>query len=152
MHKHDCFSELQIYGPSELLDSFQKHKLHFQKFIPYPAKDNLDYCEWAKEHWGTTSDNKKNPDPDAYSVMDCQIDTIIHSREPMKLCMRIWTSLTPPNVFLQNLIHKYPMVSIRNIWQKNDTEGIWIGYMENGSFIKKEITWQPSNVTNTAGY
>jgi hypothetical protein len=137
----DCFNELTIRGPSHILDIIQESKLLFSFFYPCPAEHQDS--TWCLDHWGTPAENKKNPDPDAYSVMDSSIDTIIRSRTINTLSLRIWTALSPPNKFLEYLIQAYAKDNlwIKNLWSVGDKEGVWVGVMEQGSVSVKSLNW-----------
>ena len=137
----DCFSELTIRGPSKVLDQFQEHKLLFSKFHPCPAENQT--TEWCLEHWGTPVENKKNPDPDAYGVMDCSIDTIIRGRTLDTLTLRIWTAKSPPNKFLAYLITKFADENlwIKNLWSVGAKEGVWVGYINKKLLTVKSLDW-----------
>ena len=134
----DCYSELTLRGPSDVLDTFQNVNFYFSKLYPCPAKLTV---EWCLEHWGTPYENKKNPDPDAYTIMDSQSDTIIRNRSPNALSLRIWTLQSPPTLFLEYLIKQYPELWIKNLWSIGAKEGVWVGYMENGSITTKTMVW-----------
>ncbi len=137
----DCHNEITIYGPSHLLDIFQEQKLRFSYFAP--CSESVDKEEWNLANWGTITDNKKNPDPDAYSTMDCQVDTEVIKRLPTKLCLYVWTLEYPPNAFLKKLIQKYPSIQIKNTWKDSyNGEGIWVGSLQTEQSMKWNLLTQ----------
>jgi hypothetical protein len=137
----DCHNEITIYGPNVILDIFQEKKLRFSYFVP--CVEGVDVEEWNLANWGTVIDNRKNPDPDAYSRMESNLDTKVIERLPTKLCLYVWTLEFPPNAFLKNLIQKYPSIQIKNNWKDSyNNEGIWVGSLQTEQSMKWKLLSQ----------